>query len=62
MRPCHYILTQAETELVPTGKAKPGEMLEKAADAIMSCFRVCVSDRCVSIVDCIVSVLLSHAL
>ncbi|XP_064393757.1 PCI domain-containing protein 2-like isoform X2 [Halichondria panicea] len=35
---------RAEKDLVPTGKAKPGEMLEKAADAIMSCFRVCVSD------------------
>ena len=26
-------------------RRKPGEMLEKAADLIMSCFRVCVSDR-----------------
>ena len=25
--------------------AKPGELLEKAADHIMSCFRVCVSDK-----------------
>lgn len=45
-------------ELVPSGKAKPGEMLEKAADVIMSCFRVCVSDRyvggCGYIYDCTV--------
>ena len=26
------------------GRGKPGELLEKAADCIMSCFRVCVSD------------------
>ena len=40
-----FPLSQAENELVPTGRAKPGEMHETAAATIMSCFRVCVSDR-----------------
>ena len=37
-------LSQAETSRVSRGHSKPGELLEKAADHIMSCFRVCVSD------------------
>ena len=37
---------QAEVTLTRSkSQRKPGEMLEKAADLIMSCFRVCVSDR-----------------
>jgi hypothetical protein len=35
---------QAEAEKASRGHSKPGELLEKAADHIMSCFRVCVSD------------------
>ena len=35
-----------------SGHGKQGEMLEKAADTIMSCFRVCVSDRCVCVWVC----------
>lgn len=36
---------KAEASLVRSkSRRKPGEMLEKAADLIMSCFRVCVSD------------------
>lgn len=27
------------------GKGKPGEALEKAAEVMMGCFRVCASDR-----------------
>ncbi|XP_002128926.2 PCI domain-containing protein 2 [Ciona intestinalis] len=33
-----------DKELYRTGRGKRGEMLEKAADTIMSCFRVCGSD------------------
>ncbi|CAI8028612.1 PCI domain-containing protein 2 [Geodia barretti] len=35
---------QAEAGKASRGHSKPGELLEKAADHIMSCFRVCVSD------------------
>ncbi|XP_039249809.1 PCI domain-containing protein 2-like isoform X1 [Styela clava] len=34
----------ADRELQRTGKGKKGDMLEKAADTVMSCFRVCASD------------------
>ncbi|XP_047497572.1 PCI domain-containing protein 2-like [Penaeus chinensis] len=34
----------ADQELTRTGKSKPGETLEKAAEALMSCFRVCAAD------------------
>ena len=27
------------------GKGKPGETLEKAAETLMGCFRVCASDK-----------------
>jgi hypothetical protein len=41
-----FIFTQAEDYLDRQGmNLKPGEMLEKAAELLMSCFRVCVSDR-----------------
>uniref|UniRef100_M3ZVM9 PCI domain-containing protein 2 n=2 Tax=Xiphophorus TaxID=8082 RepID=M3ZVM9_XIPMA len=35
----------AEQQLQKKGKGQPGEMLEKAAEQLMSCFRVCASDR-----------------
>uniref|UniRef100_A0A3P9J643 PCI domain-containing protein 2 n=2 Tax=Oryzias latipes TaxID=8090 RepID=A0A3P9J643_ORYLA len=35
----------AEQQLQKKGKGHPGEMLEKAAEQLMSCFRVCASDR-----------------
>ena len=38
-------LSQAEAQRTSIGHTKPGEMLEKAADQIMACFRLCVSDR-----------------
>ncbi|KAI8514204.1 PCI domain-containing protein 2 [Branchiostoma belcheri] len=34
----------ADVQLVRKGKGKPGETLEKAADVLMGCFRVCASD------------------
>ena len=37
---CVHAHTQAEATT-----DKPGELLEKAADQIMACFRVCVSDK-----------------
>lgn len=36
--------TGADAELSRTGKGKPGEALEKAAEALMACFRVCAAD------------------
>eukprot|EP00118_Oscarella_pearsei_P023178 m.273980 g.273980 ORF g.273980 m.273980 type:complete len:446 (+) comp40581_c0_seq11:415-1752(+) len=36
---------KADLVQIRSGLGKPGEMLEKAADSIMSCFRVCVSDN-----------------
>lgn len=38
---------QAEQQLQKKGKGQPGEMLEKAAEQLMSCFRVCASDKSV---------------
>uniref|UniRef100_A0A3Q1GP05 PCI domain-containing protein 2 n=1 Tax=Acanthochromis polyacanthus TaxID=80966 RepID=A0A3Q1GP05_9TELE len=35
----------AEQQLQKKAKGQPGEMLEKAAEQLMSCFRVCASDR-----------------
>ncbi|XP_063809192.1 PCI domain-containing protein 2 isoform X2 [Pseudophryne corroboree] len=35
---------QADLQLVKKGKGKIGDMLEKAAELLMSCFRVCASD------------------
>lgn len=41
-----FTFSQAEDYLDRQGmNLKPGEMLEKAAELLMSCFRVCVSDR-----------------
>ncbi|KAK4318719.1 hypothetical protein Pmani_010291 [Petrolisthes manimaculis] len=34
----------ADEDLTKTGAKKPGETLEKAAEALMSCFRVCAAD------------------
>ena len=31
------------------GKGKPGELLEKAADTMMACFRTCAADGYVDI-------------
>lgn len=38
---------QAEQQLQKKSKGQPGEMLEKAAEQLMSCFRVCASDKSV---------------
>ncbi|KAK0149613.1 PCI domain-containing protein 2 [Merluccius polli] len=35
----------AEQQLQQKGKGQPGDMLEKAAEQLMSCFRVCASDN-----------------
>uniref|UniRef100_H2ZDA2 PCI domain-containing protein 2 n=1 Tax=Ciona savignyi TaxID=51511 RepID=H2ZDA2_CIOSA len=39
-----YVILMVDKEMSRTGRGKRGEMLEKAADTIMSCFRVCGSD------------------
>ena len=39
-----YIL-KADIQLRKKGRGKEGETLEKAADLIMGCFRVCASDK-----------------
>lgn len=39
-----FIFYQADQQLVKKGKSKVGDMLEKAAELLMSCFRVCASD------------------
>uniref|UniRef100_A0AAX7VAV0 PCI domain-containing protein 2 n=1 Tax=Astatotilapia calliptera TaxID=8154 RepID=A0AAX7VAV0_ASTCA len=39
----------AEQQLQKKGKGQPSEMLEKAAEQLMSCFRVCASDKSVNI-------------
>lgn len=41
----------AEQQLQKKGKHKPGEMLEKAAEQLMSCFRICASDNRAGIDD-----------
>ncbi|KAK9524281.1 hypothetical protein VZT92_018131 [Zoarces viviparus] len=41
----------AEQQLQKKGKGHPGEMLEKAAEQLMSCFRVCASDNRAGIED-----------
>lgn len=35
---------KADKQLVEKGQGKPGDMLEKAAEVMMGCFRVCASD------------------
>ncbi|MBV98602.1 PCI domain-containing protein 2, partial [Eschrichtius robustus] len=42
---------QADQQLVKKGKSKVGDMLEKAAELLMSCFRVCASDTRAGIED-----------
>lgn len=39
------LCVQAEQQLLKKGKGKVGDMLEKAAEQLMSCFRVCASDK-----------------
>uniref|UniRef100_A0A8C8ZUB2 PCI domain-containing protein 2 n=2 Tax=Lemuridae TaxID=9445 RepID=A0A8C8ZUB2_PROSS len=41
----------ADQQLVKKGKSKAGDMLEKAAELLMSCFRVCASDTRAGIED-----------
>lgn len=41
----------AEQQLQKKNKDKPGEMLEKAAEQLMSCFRICASDNRAGIDD-----------
>ncbi|KAI3366191.1 hypothetical protein L3Q82_010008, partial [Scortum barcoo] len=41
----------AEQQLQKKSKGQPGEMLEKAAEQLMSCFRVCASDNRAGIED-----------
>ncbi|KAK9401781.1 PCI domain-containing protein 2 [Crotalus adamanteus] len=41
----------ADQQLAKKGKGKVGDMLEKAAELLMSCFRVCASDTRASIED-----------
>ncbi|POI28843.1 hypothetical protein CIB84_007407, partial [Bambusicola thoracicus] len=41
----------ADQQLVKKGKSKVGDMLEKAAELLMSCFRVCASDTRAGIED-----------
>ncbi|KAG8137537.1 hypothetical protein E2320_004771 [Naja naja] len=41
----------ADQQLAKKGKGKIGDMLEKAAELLMSCFRVCASDTRASIED-----------
>lgn len=36
---------QADTQAQRKGKGKAGERLEKAAELLMGCFRVCASDK-----------------
>lgn len=38
------VFYQADQQLVKKGRSKVGDMLEKAAELLMSCFRVCASD------------------
>lgn len=44
---CVCVCVQAEQQLQKKSKGQPGEMLEKAAEQLMSCFRVCASDKSV---------------
>ncbi|XP_038051216.1 PCI domain-containing protein 2-like [Patiria miniata] len=39
----------ADTQLAKRGKCKPGEKLEKAADTLMGCFRICAADSRASV-------------
>lgn len=39
-----YIM-QADVQAQKKGKGKAGERLEKAAELLMGCFRVCASDK-----------------
>ncbi|KAG8521152.1 PCI domain-containing protein 2 [Galemys pyrenaicus] len=41
----------ADQQLVKKGRSKAGDMLEKAAELLMSCFRVCASDTRAGIED-----------
>ena len=39
------LFSKADIQLRKRGRGKEGETLEKAADLIMGCFRVCASDK-----------------
>lgn len=41
------LCVQAEQQLQKKSKGQPSEMLEKAAEHLMSCFRICASDKSV---------------
>ncbi|XP_033637275.1 PCI domain-containing protein 2-like [Asterias rubens] len=41
----------ADVQLSKKGKGKPGEKLEKAADTLMGCFRICAADSRASLDD-----------
>lgn len=41
----------AELQLSEKGKGKPGEVLEKAADTMMACFRICAADNRAAVQD-----------
>ncbi|GAB1292995.1 PCI domain-containing protein 2 [Apodemus speciosus] len=47
----HLRALPADQQLVKKGKSKVGDMLEKAAELLMSCFRVCASDTRAGIED-----------
>ena len=38
------VAAAADAERTRSGKGHPGEVLEKAAEGMMSCFRVCAGD------------------
>lgn len=44
------LLTQADELLSKSGQGKAGETLERAAELMMGCFRVCAADRYVFII------------
>lgn len=44
---CVCLSVQAEQQLQKKNKGQPSEMLEKAAEHLMSCFRICASDKSV---------------
>lgn len=41
----YFLFFQGDIQAVQRGKGKMGDRLEKAADLIMGCFRVCASDK-----------------
>ncbi len=39
------LFPQADIQMSKKGRGKPGETLEKAAELLMGCFRVCAADK-----------------